>query len=153
MMSTTARISATTVHVWPTESRNTPAAGPKKLQSVTGLNGRSSSAKKPMLRIFTTVSNPSARPTTMAKIRRARGGKNHAERDDHETFDWNAYECAGPQAVEPIRGDECKPDQQRGEDGHDPGRHCARACPAARGRWRGRAARRGFGRAVDAVRP
>ncbi len=42
--SSTAAISTTTVHTGPTESRNSPAAGPKVLQSVTGLNGRYSVA-------------------------------------------------------------------------------------------------------------
>ena len=105
-----------------------------------------------MSRIFTTVSKPSRTPAITARIRSGPRRQDQAERDDHEAFDRDAKEGTRVEAVELVGADEREPDEQRREDGREPGGGGAhpRSAPSARGLIR--VARWGFGRVVDPIR-
>ena len=88
-------------------------AGPRLPQSVTGLNGRSSTSKKPMSRIFTMSARRAASAHDRGEADRRRGGKTTATAE-HDQGPRSG--CGGTrqtrQVVEPVRGDQREPNDQ-----------------------------------------
>ena len=116
----------------PIESRTTPMPRPRFDRSNTGLNGRPSSAMKPMSRSLTTTSSPNTKPATTAATRRGRDGSSETDSDEDESLERYPGEVDRGQLGPADRGRRERPRRSRAATTADERRTTRCGCGARR---------------------